>query len=47
MKVKTIFTLAVIGFISYKILTSKPVKIYVGTLLIDAGADILKKRLKK
>ncbi len=47
MKIKTIFTLAAIGFIAYKVLTSKPVKLYVGALVIDAGADILKKRLSR
>lgn len=46
MKMKTIIVLAGIGFVSYKILTSKPMKLYLGALLVDAGASYLKKKLK-
>jgi hypothetical protein len=46
MKMKTIVILAGVGFVSYKIMTSKPMKLYIGALLVDAAAGYLKKKLK-
>lgn len=46
MKIKTIIIIAGVGYVSYKILTSKPMKLYLGALLVDAGANYLKKKLK-
>ena len=46
MKIKTIVIMAGVGFVSYKVLTSKPMKLYIGALLVDAAANYLKKKLK-
>ncbi len=36
----------VLGYVAYKVLTSKPMKIYLGAVAIEAGSKYLKKRLK-
>ena len=46
MKIKTILIVAGIGYVTYKVLTSKPMKLYLGALLVDAGARYLKEKLK-
>jgi len=46
MRIKTIIVIAGIGFVTYKVLTSKPMKLYIGALLVDAGARYLKEKLK-
>lgn len=46
MKIKTIAIMAGVGFVTYKVVTSKPMKLYIGALLVDAGANYLKNKLK-
>lgn len=46
MNIKTIVVIAGIGFVTYKVVTSKPMKLYIGALLVDAAAGYLKKKLK-
>ena len=45
MNIKTILVIAGVGFVTFKIITSKPMKLYVGAMLVDAGASYLKKKL--
>ena len=46
MRIKSIIVIVGIGFVTYKIITSKPMKLYIGALLVDAGARYLKEKLK-
>ncbi len=46
MNIKTVLVIAGVGFVTYKVITSKPMKLYMGALLVDAAAGYLKKKLK-